>query len=347
MFKIGNKKISINQKPKIIAEISANHNQNLANAIKLISKAAQGGADFVKIQTYSAENLTLNSNKKDFIINDKKSLWSKKKLIDLYKVGETPYEWHKKIFDFTKKKKIILFASVFDEESLKFLEKFNPPAYKIASFESNHFPLIEKVIKTKKPIIISTGLNSLKETSELVKFLRINKCKNFALMKCTSSYPANFADLNLKTIQDMRRRFKCEVGYSDHSIGVTAASSSIHYGASFIEKHICLDSQKGIDSKFSLPISKLKNFNLNILNSYKSIGNISYGYTKNEKPYLKFKRSIYSSKKIKKGEKFNENNIKVIRPGYGLAPKFFNKLIGKTSKKNISFASAIKWEHIE
>lgn len=347
MFKIGNIKIGLNLKPKIIAEISANHNQKLSNAIRLISEASNNGADFVKIQTYSAENLTLNSDKKDFIIHDKKSLWSKKKLIDLYKIGETPYKWHKQLFDFARKKKIILFASVFDEKSLQFLEKFNPPAYKIASFESNHFPLIEKIIETKKPIIISTGLNSYEETTELVKFLKIKKCKNYALMKCTSSYPANFSDLNLKTIQDMRKKFKCEIGYSDHSIGVTAATSSIHYGATFIEKHICLDRQRGIDSKFSLPISQLKNFVLDIENTYKSIGSIRYGFTKNEKPYLKFKRSIYSSKNIKKGEKFTENNVKVIRPSFGLKPKFLKKIIGKTSKKNITFASAIKWKYIK
>ena len=347
MLKIGKLRISSKDPPRVIAEISANHNQSLSNAIDLIKKASKSGADLVKIQTYSPKSLTLNSKKKDFVIKNSKSLWHKKKLFDLYKIGQTPFEWHKKLFSVAKKNNIILFASVFDEASVDFLEEFDPPAYKIASFESNHYPLIKKVIDTKKPIIISTGLNSFKEISELVKFLRVNKCKNFALMKCTSSYPASFFDLNLKTIKDMRKKFKCEIGYSDHSIGVTAATSSIHYGATFIEKHICLDKQKGIDSKFSLSISKLKNFNLDIFNAYKSIGSVNYGCTKNEKPYLKFKRSIYSSKKIKKGDRFNEDNIKVVRPGYGLEPKFFKKIIGKTSKKNISFATAIKWEYIK
>jgi len=239
MLKISNIRISSINTPKIIAEISANHNQNLNKAIKLIMKAHQSGADFVKIQTYSPESLTLDSNKKDFIINNPKSPWHKKKLFELYKIGETPFEWHKKIFDIAKKKNIIVFASVFDEASVDFLEKFNPPAYKVASFESNHYPLIKRIIKTKKPILISTGLNTYKEIKDLVEFLKKNSCKNYALLKCTSSYPAKLEDLNIKTIRDMKNKLKCEIGYSDHSIGNIAANTAIHYGASFIEKHIC------------------------------------------------------------------------------------------------------------
>ena len=347
MLKIKNLKISINNAPRIIAEISANHNQSLDKAIQLIKKASKNGADFVKIQTYLPESLTLNSKKKDFMINDPKSLRHKKKLFDLYKIGETPYEWHKKIFDVAKKNNIILFASVFDEVSVDFLEKFNPPAYKIASFESNHFPLIEKVIKTKKPILISTGLNKLSEINSLVKFLKKNKCKNYALLKCTSSYPAQLKDLNIKTIRDMKDKFKCEIGYSDHSLGISAANSSIHYGASFIEKHICLDGEKGIDSKFSLKVSKLKDFKKELLNTYNSIGKISYGPTKSEISYLKFRRSIYVSKNIAKGEKFTKKNIKVIRPSFGIEPKNFEKILGKTAKVDLKFATALKWKYIK
>jgi pseudaminic acid synthase len=347
MLKIGNLKIGNNQSPKIIAEISANHNQSLSNAIELIKKASKNGADFVKIQTYSPESLTLDSKKKDFIINDPKSPWHKKKLFDLYKIGETPYKWHKEIFHVAKKNKIILFASVFDEASVDFLETFNPPAYKVASFESNHYPLIKKIIKTKKPILISTGLNSLSEINSLVKFLKKNKCTKYALLKCTSSYPAKLKDLNIKTIKDMKNKFNCEIGYSDHSIGYIASNTAIHYGATFIEKHICLDNKKGIDSKFSLNVTKLKEFKDQLLESYISIGNISYGATKNEKPYLKFRRSIYCAKNILKGEKFTKNNIKIVRPGHGIEPKYFDKILGKTAKVNLKFATALKWKYIK
>ena len=347
MLKIGNLKISNRHTPKIIAEISANHNQSLSKAIKLIKKASENGADFVKIQTYSPESLTLNSDNKDFIISDPKSPWNKKKLFDLYKIGETPYKWHKEIFREAKKNKITLFASVFDEISVDFLEKFNPPAYKIASFESNHYPLIKKIIKTKKPILISTGLNSLEEIYSLIKFLKKNNCKKYALLKCTSSYPAKLKDLNVKTIKDMKSKFDCEIGYSDHSIGYVAANSAIHYGASFIEKHICLDNEKGIDSKFSLQVSKLRQFKDQLLDSYKTIGKISYGATKNEKSYIKFRRSIYSSKNILKGEKFTKNNIKIIRPSHGIEPKYFEKILGKTTKVNLKFATPLKWKNIK
>ena len=347
MLKIGKLKIGNNYNPRIIAEISANHNQSLQKAITLIKKASKNGADFVKIQTYTPESLTLDSNKKDFIINNPKSLWHKKKLFDLYKIGETPYKWHKKIFSVAKKNKIILFASVFDEASVDFLEKFNPPAYKIASFESNHYPLIKKVINTGKPLLISTGLNKLSEISSLVRFLKKNNCKNYALLKCTSSYPAKLEDLNIKTIKDMKNKFNCEIGYSDHSLGNIAANSSIHYGASFVEKHVCLDDEKGIDSKFSLKISKLKKFKTQLLESYQSIGNIFYGASKNEKNYLKFRRSIYCSKDILKNEKFTKNNIRIIRPSFGIEPVHYNKILGKFAKTNLKFATALKWKYIK
>jgi len=347
MLKIGRLKIGVKNSPKIIAEISANHNQSLSKAIQLIKKASKNGADLVKIQTYSPESLTLDSKKKDFIINDPKSPWHKKKLFDLYKIGETPYRWHQEIFNVAKKNKIILFASVFDEASVDFLEQFNPPAYKVASFESNHYPLIKKIIKTRKPILISTGLNTLSEINSLIKFLKKHNCKKYALLKCTSSYPAKLKDLNIKTIKDMKNKFNCEIGYSDHSIGYTAASSAIHYGASFIEKHVCLDNQKGIDAKFSLKVSKLREFKDQLLNSYTSIGNISYGATKNEKPYLKFRRSIYCSNDILKGEKFTVNNIKIIRPALGIKPKYFEKILGKSALMNLKFATALKWKYIK
>ena len=348
MLKIGKIKISKTEKPKIIAEISGNHNRNINRALKLIRLAAKHGADFVKIQTYTPENLTINSSRSDFIIRDKKSLWNKKKLFDLYKIGQTPLSWHKKLIREAKKSRIVLFSSVFDEYSLKFLEKLNMPAYKIASFESNHYPLIEKVIKTRKPILISTGLNTLKETNELVKFLKKKKCKNFALLKCTSSYPADPNDANILTINDMRKRFRCEIGLSDHTLGIGTSISAINHGATFIEKHFTLDNKDGgIDSKFSLNPIKLKDLIEETYNAWQSVGKIFYGPTKNEINSLKFRRSIYSTKNIKKGEKFTDQNIKVVRPGYGLKPKFYNNILGKISKIKISTGTAINWKMIK
>ncbi len=346
MIQIGKIKIGQNKSPKLISEISGNHGGALSNAIKLIKLAAKNGTDLIKLQTYDPNNLTLNSNKSQFIIKDKKNLWKKKKLYDLYSKGQTLREWHYKIFREARKNKIECFSSVFDENDIEFLEKFKVPAYKISSFESTHYPLIEKVLKTKKPILISTGLNSLKELDKLVKFLRKKNCKNFGILKCTSSYPADSNDLNLATIKDMISRYRCDVGFSDHSIGFNAAIGSIHQGASFIEKHICLNSKLGIDSKFSLKVDEVKNLKKEISLAYQSKGKIFYGPTKNEISYIKFRRSIYASKRIKKGEKFTKENIKIVRPAFGLEPNYYNYLLGKKSKKNISFANPIKWNYV-
>lgn len=341
MLKINKKNIGLNEKPKLISEISANHGGKLEYAIKLIRLAAKNGSDFIKLQTYDPDGITLNSNKKDFVIKNKKSLWHNRNLYQLYKSGSTPREWHYKLFNESKKFNVPMFTSIFNEKDIEFLERLNVPAYKIASFEFNHFPLIEKVSKTKKPILISTGMAKLKEINELIKFLRKIKCNKFALLKCTSSYPANSLSINLKTISDMRKRFKCEVGYSDHTIGYAASIGSIHYGATFIEKHICLNNNIGLDAKFSLPVKQLQEFKNELINAHNTQGKIFYGTTQNEKNNLQFRRSIYASKKIKKNEILTINNIKVVRPSYGLEPRYFTKILGKKVKKNINYADPI------
>jgi len=346
MIKIGKVNISHKKEPILISEISGNHGGSLSNALKLIKLAAKNGTDLIKLQTYDPNTLTLNTNRSQFVIKNKNSLWKKKKLFDLYSKGQTLKEWHYKLFQQAKKYNVDCFSSVFDEHDIDFLEKFNVPAYKISSFESNHFPLIEKVLKTKKPILVSTGLNTRKELDKLINFFKKKNCKNFAILKCTSSYPANSEDLNLSTIKDMALKYKCEVGYSDHSIGMNAAIGSVHYGASFIEKHICLNNLIGIDAKFSLKVNDIKNLKSEISKAYKSKGKIFYGPTKNELSFLKFRRSIYASKNIKKGEKFTKENIKIIRPAFGLEPKHYNYLLGKKCKKSITFASPIKWNYV-
>lgn len=346
-MKIGKLDLNIKNNPILISEISGNHNGKLSLAVDLVRKAAKNGSDLIKLQTYEADNLTLNSSRPEFYIKNKKSLWKNKNLFSLYKKGSTKKEWHYKLFQEARKNRVDCFTSIFHEDDIEFLEKLNVPAYKIASFECLHFPLIQKVIKTNKPILISTGLCSLKEINELVRFLRKKKCKNFALLKCTSSYPAKSFDLNLNTIADMRKRFNCEIGYSDHSIGFSASIGAIHNGASFIEKHVCLSKKIGIDSKFSLPVNQLPKLKKDIYDAYLSRGEISYGPTKNELSNLQFRRSIYASKDIKKGEKFTRENIKVIRPNLGLKPKYYNYIIGKKAKKDIKFAHPIKFKNVK
>ena len=342
------KKVNTKTQPFIVAEISANHNNNLNRALKLIDEAKRAGAHAVKIQTYTADTITLNSKKKDFLIKDKKSLWKGKYLYDLYKKGSTPWEWHKEIFNRAKKNKIICFSSPFDETAVEFLQKFKPPVYKVASFENNHIPLIQSIIKTKRPIIISLGASKLNEIIELVKYLKKNKVKNYAFLKCTSSYPAPVEDSNIKTILDIRKRFKVEVGLSDHTPGIGAAVAAVAYGASIIEKHFTLSRKDGgLDDSFSINPDELYSLVQETKRAWASIGKKFYGILNSEKGSLIFKRSIYSSKEIKKGELFTRNNIKVIRPNKGVAPKFYEKILGKKSLKNIKIASPLSFKHFK
>jgi len=346
-MKIGKLDLNQNKKPILISEISGNHGGKFAKAIELVRKAAKNGADLVKLQTYEASSLTLNSSRNEFYIKNKKSLWKNSNLFNLYKKGSTLKEWHFKLFNEARKNNVDCFTSIFDENDIEFLEKLKIPAYKIASFECLHFPLIKKVIKTRKPILISTGMCTINEIKELVNFLKKNNCKKFALLKCTSSYPAKNTDLNLSTIKDMKKKFNCEIGFSDHSLGFNASIGAIHQGASFIEKHVCLNKKIGIDSKFSLEVKDLPLFKKEIHDAYMSRGKIFYGPTKNELSNLQFRRSIYAAKNIKKDEKFTEENIKIIRPSFGLEPKYFNFIIGKKAKKNIKFAYPISLKNVK
>jgi pseudaminic acid synthase len=342
MFKIKKRLISEKEKPFIIAEMSGNHNGSLATALKIVDLAAEAGADAIKLQTYTPETITMRASRKEFFITDKKNIWKNNSLFDLYKKAHTPWAWHKKIFERAQKKKLIYFSSPFDESAVDFLEGLNVPLYKIASFENNHFPLLKKVAKTGKPIIMSTGLATLKELKESVNYLRKNGCKNLALLKCTSSYPANPKDLNLKSIHKLKKVFDCEVGFSDHSLGIGAAISAISYGATIIEKHFTLNKLKGVDGKFSSELEELKMLKKESEVAWQAKGNIFLGPTSSEKKYTKFRRSIYISKQIKKGEKFSKDNLKVIRPAYGLHPKYFDGVIGKISKKDIHAGTPLK-----
>jgi len=346
-IKINNRIISEKKEPFIVAEMSGNHNLSLSRAFKIIDKAAMAGVDAIKLQTYTPDTITIKSNRKEFLIKDKKNLWKNNTLHELYKKGQTPWKWHKKLFSYAKKKKLICFSSPFDETAVDFLEKLGTPAYKIASFENDHYPLLKKVAKTGKPMIISIGLLKLKELKDIIKFIKKNGCKNFALLKCTSTYPANYYDLNLKTILDLKKRFKCPVGFSDHSKGTSAALTAISFGACIIEKHFTLDqNDEGVDSKFSLTPYELRQLKKDSITAWQSAGKVSYGATKNERTYTKYKRSIYVIKNLKKGETFNSKNLKIIRPNKGLHPKFYDKLLGKKSSKNLKYGTPFKFEFI-
>jgi pseudaminic acid synthase len=345
MIKIGSKIISSKNKPFVIAEMSGNHNGSLLNALKLIDLASKSGADAVKLQTFTPDTITMKSNRKEFFISDKKNLWKNYSLYNLYKKAHTPWEWHKKIFARAKKNKLICFSSPFDESAVDFLEKLKVPIYKIASFENTHFPLLKKIAQTGKPVIMSTGLASLAEISESVKFLRKNGCKKLALLKCTSSYPANPSDLNLLTIKDLQKKFKCEVGISDHTLGIGASIAAVGIGATIIEKHFTLKRNVGVDGKFSHNFFEMKQLVQQAEIAWKSLGKVAYGPTKDEKRYIMYRRSIYAFKDIKKGEKITKYNVKVIRPSLGLKPKFYWSILGKKIKKNIKRGEPLKSNH--
>ena len=335
-MKILNRNIDISSKPFVIAEMSGNHCKSLSVALKIVEAAAKSGADAIKLQTFSLNSMTLNLKTKNFIISDNKSLWKGKKLYNLYNKVHTPWKWHSTIIKKAKKFGLICFSSVFDEESLDFLESLNAPAYKIASFENNHYPLIEKVAKTKKPLIISTGLASYKDLDEIYRILKKSKNLNFAFLKCTSSYPASPENTNLNTIPSLIKKYKCTVGLSDHTLGTSTAIASVSLGSRIIEKHIKLSKKsKSLDDKFSLDPYEFKKMTLGISTAWKSLGKNYLGLSNEENKSKFFKRSIYVTKRINKGEIFSKNNIKVIRPGNGLHPKFFNKLLGKKSKKDL------------
>ena len=343
MMKIGNIKIGFEHPPIIIAEMSGNHNKSLQNALNIVKQAKFCGVKFLKLQTYTPDTITLNSKKKDFLINDKKSIWYGKNLHQLYKQAYTPWEWHHPIFQKAKELGIICFSTPFDTSAVDFLESLKVPAYKIASFEITDFPLIKRVAETNKPIILSTGMASKKEITEAIKLIKKNGKSEFALLKCTSSYPADPKDINLKTIIDMRKKFKCEVGISDHTLGIGVSIASIAFQSTIIEKHFTLNRKDGgIDSKFSIEPSEMKQLVVESKNAWESMGSIKYGFRSSEKMSLKYRKSIYISRDMKKNEEFTNKNIKVVRPGLGMHSKYFEKIIGLRINKNVSKGTALR-----
>ena len=324
-----------------IAEISANHCGSFILAKRLIKCAYVNGADAVKLQTYTADTMTIKSNKKYFKI--KEGLWKGFNLWELYNKAHTPLKWHKKLFKYGKSLGIKVFSTPFDDSAVDFLEKLKCPFYKIASFEMTDLSLVKKISQTKKPIIISTGMASLDEIDLTIKVARKNGAKDITLLYCVSNYPSSIKDFNLNNIKILRDKFKCKVGISDHSIDNRVAIAAVASGAEVIEKHIALKNQKkGFDIDFSLKGKEIKKFREDIDVAFKLLGKKSFFRNKSENKSKIFRRSIFATKNIKKGEKFSKDNIRVIRPGYGLMPKYFSKILNKKSPVNISKDEPLK-----
>jgi pseudaminic acid synthase len=327
--------------PFFIAEISANHCGSIDHAKKLIYTAKIYGADAVKLQTYTPDTITIKSEKKDFKIN--RGLWKGETLWDLYKKAQTPFEWHKDLFNYAKKLKIICFSTPFDETAVDLLESLECPFYKVASFEMNHIPLIKKIAQTKKPIIISTGMANLKEIDLAYKTAEKNGAKEIILLYCVSNYPSKISDFNFNNIRILKERYNCKVGFSDHSTDNKVVAAAIAGGAEVIEKHIALEGQrKGFDIAFSLKGKEITNYIKTIKETSLMMGKKYFFRNKSEEESLKFRRSIYAISNIKKGEKFSTKNIKVIRPGLGIQPIYFEKLINKKSPFDIKRETPLK-----
>ena len=339
--------IGQNQPPFIIAEMSGNHNQSLERALAIVDAAADAGADAIKLQTYTADTLTIDISTNEFFIEDKNSLWKGRNLYDLYKEAFTPWEWHKPIFEHAKKRGIIAFSTPFDDTAVDFLEDLNVPLHKIASFENNHLPLLKKIAKTGKPVIMSTGISTLGGIDEAVKTLMENGCSDLVLLKCTSTYPATPENTNLKTIPHLSQLFGCQTGLSDHTMGIGASVAAIALGATVIEKHFCLDrSEGGVDAAFSLEPAEFKMLVDECKRAHLALGSIFYGIQEAEKKSLTYKRSIYVVKDIEKGEKFTSENVRIIRPGLGISPKYIDIVLGKTANIDLKRGTALDFKYL-
>jgi N-acetylneuraminate synthase len=344
---IENTKIGVGSKPFIIAEMSGNHNQSLERALEIVDAVARTGAHAIKLQTYTADTMTLDLKEREFFISDDKSSWKGQSLYDLYKIAHTPWDWHKPIFDHAKKLGLICFSTPFDETSVNFLEKLRSPAYKIASFENTDIPLIQRVASTGKPLIISTGMATLEELDESVNAARQSGGKDLILLKCTSTYPATPENSNLLTLPHLKERYGCEVGLSDHTLGIGVAVASVALGASVIEKHFTLKrSDGGVDSAFSMEPAEMKQLIEETGRAWESMGKAYIGPTEAEKSSIIFRRSLYIVKDLKAGDILTKENVRAIRPGLGLPPKHLDQVLGKKTKSSVKMGTAITWEMI-
>jgi pseudaminic acid synthase len=345
MMQIGHRKIGREAPPFVIAEMSGNHNQSLERALEIVEVAAKTGAHALKIQTYTPDTMTLDLDEREFHISDPKSLWAGTSLYKLYGQAYTPWEWHKPIFDRARELGIIAFSTPFDDTAVDFLESLNVPCYKIASFENTDLPLIRRVAATGKPLIISTGMATVAELDETVRAARAAGCKDLVLLKCTSTYPATAANTNILTIPHLRELFGCEVGLSDHTMGVGVSVASVALGATVIEKHFTLNrADGGVDSSFSMEPGEMAQLVVETERAWQALGQVSYGITEAEKPSLLFRRSIYIAQDLKSGDALTRENLRCIRPGLGLPPKYYEMLLGRKVNKDVKRGAPMCWD---
>lgn len=346
-IQIGPHQVGPSHPPFIVAEMSGNHNQSLSRALAIVEAAAKAGAHAIKIQTYTADTMTLDLAEGDFFISDPNSLWKGQSLYELYQSAHTPWEWHQPIFDRARELGIIPFSTPFDATAVDFLEELGVPCFKIASFENTDIPLIKRVAATGKPLIISTGMASIAELEESVAAARAAGCESLILLKCTSTYPADPRDIHIATIPHMRQLFRCEVGLSDHTRGLGVSVASVALGASMIEKHFTLDrSEGGVDAPFSAEPDELREMVTGTQNAWLSLGQVNYGVGEKETQSIIFRRSLYVVEDMVAGEMLTAHNVRAIRPGMGLAPKYFDRFLGKRVCKNVSKGTPLSWDLI-
>ena len=344
-MKIAQQIVGIANCPFIIAEMSGNHNQSLERALEIVDAVANTGAHALKIQTYTPDTMTLDLNEREFHISDPKSLWAGTSLYKLYGQAFTPWEWHEAIFKRAKELGIIAFSTPFDATSVDFLESLDVPCYKIASFENTDLPLIRKVAATGKPMIISSGMASIAELDDTVRAARDAGCKDLVLLKCTSTYPATADNTNILTIPHMRELFGCEVGLSDHTMGVGVSVASVALGATVIEKHFTLNrADGGVDSSFSMEPAEMRQLVVETERAWQALGQVRYGPTLAEEKSIVFRRSLYVVKDLQAGEKLSTDNVRAIRPGLGLPTKYLDQVLGKTLKHAVTRGTAVHWD---
>lgn len=346
--RIGDRLIGENEPPFVIAELSGNHSQNFELACAMVDAAAECGAHAIKLQTYTADSMTLDVDSADFTINEADSLWHGEKLHGLYQKAATPYEWHAPLFERAKQLGMLAFSSPFDLAAVDFLDSLQVPCFKIASFELTDLPLIAHAASKGKPLIMSTGMASLGEIELAVNCAREHGCDDLILLKCTSTYPAHPGNTNLVTIPNMRTAFNCQVGLSDHTGGVGVAVASVALGTTVIEKHFVLDRQAGgVDAAFSIEPHELSQLVIESERAWMAMGRVCYGGSEAEDVAKKYRRSIYVSESVKAGDVLDESNLKIVRPAFGLAPKYWQEVRGKVAHCDLSKGTALKWEHIK
>jgi pseudaminic acid synthase len=344
-MKIGNREIGRGRAPFIVAEMSGNHNQSLERALEIAKQAATSGAHGLKIQTYTPDTMTIDLDEREFHISDTKSLWAGTSLYKLYGNAYTPWEWHKPIFDQARELGMIPFSTPFDDTAVDFLESLDVPCYKIASFENTDLPLIRRVAATGKPLIISTGMATVAELDETVSAARESGCKDLILLKCTSTYPATAEDTNILTIPHLRELFGCEVGLSDHTMGVGVSIASVALGATVIEKHFTLNrADGGVDSAFSMEPAEMAQLVVETERAWQALGSVSYGPTEQERPSLVFRRSVYISEDMGAGDVLTRANLRCVRPGLGLAPKYYEILLGRRVTRDVRKGTPMSWD---